>query len=597
MSAHFRGFLSRFCRRAVSTRISPIASSVALEVLETRALPSASVLVLPQAGLFTTEAGGTAHFSVVLTEAPTLGKKTSTVQVPIQSSNTHEGTVNFNSLIFTSQNWKVPQEVTVTGVDDHVVDGNQKYQIELGKLVTQAKNYKRINPADLSLINKDNDGTPAAIVINPGALIVNDAASRNISLRLAAQPAANVDVEFQVIQGADQARLSTSKLTFTPANWNLAQTLTVGAFNDEIHDGDQPFMFTIDAMSKDTEYDQLPIETFTATIHDIDPLTASLNGTFQGSFSGDHYVGGSFTPISGEVAFSVSGTSVTVTSPSAGQGTVTGDKITFSDASGAIYTGAFTERPDGSVTASGTWQILQNGAPAGSGTWTTTDGQHVTAGLHISPTGAIGLNEGSQQDISISLLSQPTANVQVTLDVIAGADQASLSTTTLTFTSDNWFTPQTVTITGIANDGADGDQIFQFTTTASSSDTNYSNVSPQTITATIHDTQTSAATLDGNYTGPFTGLATPGGQLDGQIAFSVAGDVVNVTQPTTATGTITGNSVNFSPTSGQLKGAVFTGTFVQNTDGTVTASGNWSLTSALTHASGTWNATRPAVLG
>ena len=68
--------------------------------------------------LTTTEAGGTATFTVVLNTQPTAD-----VTIALSSSDTTEGTVSPASLIFTTANWNVAQTVTVTGVDDALVDG------------------------------------------------------------------------------------------------------------------------------------------------------------------------------------------------------------------------------------------------------------------------------------------------------------------------------------------------------------------------------------------------------------------------------------------------------------------------------------------
>ena len=64
----------------------------------------------PTSGLVTTEAGGTASFTVVLTSQPTAN-----VTIGLSSSDTSEGTVSPTSLTFTSSNWSTPQLVTVSG--------------------------------------------------------------------------------------------------------------------------------------------------------------------------------------------------------------------------------------------------------------------------------------------------------------------------------------------------------------------------------------------------------------------------------------------------------------------------------------------------
>ena len=56
------------------------------------------------------------------------------VTIRLSSSNSGEGTVSPSSLTFTTANWNVLQRVTVTGVDDQVVDGNVVYTIVARRL-------------------------------------------------------------------------------------------------------------------------------------------------------------------------------------------------------------------------------------------------------------------------------------------------------------------------------------------------------------------------------------------------------------------------------------------------------------------------------
>ena len=85
---------------------------------------AAGITVTPTSGLVTTEAGGTATFTVVLTTQPTAD-----VTIGLSSSDTTEGTVVPASLTFTTANWNVAQTVTVTGVDDALDDGDVAYTI------------------------------------------------------------------------------------------------------------------------------------------------------------------------------------------------------------------------------------------------------------------------------------------------------------------------------------------------------------------------------------------------------------------------------------------------------------------------------------
>jgi hypothetical protein len=104
------------------------------------------VIVSPSSGLVTTEAGGTASFTVLLNTQPAAN-----VTINLSSSDTTEGTVAPTSLTFTSGNWSVPQTATVTGVDDHVPDGDQQYTIITGPGISSDTNYKGLDPADVAV--------------------------------------------------------------------------------------------------------------------------------------------------------------------------------------------------------------------------------------------------------------------------------------------------------------------------------------------------------------------------------------------------------------------------------------------------------------
>lgn len=128
--------------------------------------PPAGITVTPTSGLVTTEAGGTASFTVVLDSRPTAD-----VTIPVSSSDTTEGTVLVSSLTFTSVNWNIPQTVTVRGVDDPIRDGDIAYRIVLGHAVSDDLGYAGLDPADVSVINKDNEkGKITSTVLSPAAL-------------------------------------------------------------------------------------------------------------------------------------------------------------------------------------------------------------------------------------------------------------------------------------------------------------------------------------------------------------------------------------------------------------------------------------------
>jgi hypothetical protein len=117
---------------------------------------SASITITPTSGLVTTESGGTATFSIVLTSQPV-----GTVEIPLISDNTAEGTIAIGSVVFDNTNWSTPQIVTITGIDDGITDGNIAYTIVTGNVIAVSDaNYASITGAslaDISVTNNDDD--------------------------------------------------------------------------------------------------------------------------------------------------------------------------------------------------------------------------------------------------------------------------------------------------------------------------------------------------------------------------------------------------------------------------------------------------------
>ena len=133
---------------------------------------TAGITVNPTAGLSTTEGGGTATFTVVLNTQPTAN-----VTIGLSSSDTTEGTVSPASLTFTNANWNTPQTVTVTGVNDAVVDGNIAYTIVTAPATSSDTNYNGVDPSDVSVTNIDNN--TVGIIVNPSSgLTTTEAAAR-----------------------------------------------------------------------------------------------------------------------------------------------------------------------------------------------------------------------------------------------------------------------------------------------------------------------------------------------------------------------------------------------------------------------------------
>jgi hypothetical protein len=112
---------------------------------------TAVVYVKAAKRLGVSENGTSATFRVRLTVAPTAN-----VTCTLQSSDLTEGTVSPTSVTFTPGNYGF-KTITVTGVDDSIVDGDVPFTIILNACTSTDPAYNGSNPRDVAAINRDND--------------------------------------------------------------------------------------------------------------------------------------------------------------------------------------------------------------------------------------------------------------------------------------------------------------------------------------------------------------------------------------------------------------------------------------------------------
>ena len=108
-------------------------------------------------------------------------------------------------------------------------------------------------------------------------------------------------------------------------------------------------------------------------------------------------------------------------------------------------------------------------------------------GITITQTGGTTavIEGGATDTYTVKLASAPTSDVVITLDDTNG--QVSFDTPTLTFTSANWSTAQTVTVTAVNDTVGEGAHRGVIHHTASSLDANYNNISIANLVVAVGD--------------------------------------------------------------------------------------------------------------
>ena len=129
---------------------------------------------------------------------------------------------------------------------------------------------------------------------------------------------------------------------------------------------------------------------------------------------------------------------------------------------------------------------LPTGVSAGTpATTTVTITDDDTPGVSVSRA-LLTIVEGSSGTYTIVLDSQPTADVTVTINDPSGNTDVTAEPTSLTFSSSDWNSPKTVTVSA-AQDADPDDETATVTHTVTSTDSSYSDASADSVAVTITD--------------------------------------------------------------------------------------------------------------
>lgn len=477
---------------------------------------SAGIVVDPTTGLETTESGGTSTFTVVLQSQPTAD-----VALSLTSSNEDEGVVSVSNIVFTSTDWNVPHAITVTGVDDALVDGNQPYTVHVGPAVSADPFYSARTASDVVLTNRDDDAPGYIVTPLTGLLTTEGGGTATFSIVLTSRPSANVI--FSVTSSdTTEVVVSTPNPRSTPSAWYDPQIVTLTGVNDSIVDGNQIVDIDIHVqLSADAGYMALSTMHTHVDATNLDDETPGVTVTPSSGLTTSE-AGGSATftiVLDSQPAANVT---VSLSSDTLTEGSVSPTSITFTTFNWGIprtvtVTGANDVVADGARV----YHIVTAPAVSADGSYnginatdvTVTNADNDTAGVTVAPLSIIAPETGTPATFTVALRSQPTASVTIPLHML-DVSQGSLSPASMTFTTGNWNVPQVATAIGI-NDGVmDGTFLnTAFTDPAVSTDMTYAGLDGPDVTVTHTE-------MAGISVTPTSGLVTT--EAGGTATFTVA---------------------------------------------------------------------------
>ena len=306
--------------------------------------------------------------------------------------------------------------------------------------------------------------------------------------------------------GAGEGTSEPASLTFTSANWDLPQTVTVRGLDDDAADGDVAYtVMTLPATSGDGSFAGVDADDVSLVNRDDDVagfiitptagLTTSENGT--------------------DTEFSIrlstrpdADVTLDVTSSRTDEGTVAPGSLTF--------TADSWDQPQ-TITISGVDDVMADGIrnyaimtqPASSADphYNGLDPADIsvanldndTPGITVTPTTGLATSESGDSDtFTIVLDSKPRANVTINLSS-SDPGEGTVLPAQLVFSPTNWHLEQTVTVTGEDDSPAidDGEQPYAIVTAAAiSTDANYNGHNPDDVAVANDDDDVSMVVVE-----------------------------------------------------------------------------------------------------
>jgi hypothetical protein len=383
--------------------------------------------------------------------------------VTIQSSDVLGASVAPTTLSFDATNWNTPQPVTVSGTND-ADTANENVTITLSS--TGLAN------ATVAVTVTDDD--VQAIELSANTLALTEGAMGTINVNLAFQPAANVTVTVTSGDGT-AVGAAPAMLTFTPANFDTPQPVTISALQDNDLANETVTVTFASA--------GVPNATLTVTTTDND--TQALQVTPLALSVGEGASGNITVRLAFQPAANVT---VNIASQDNNLATAVPTTLTFTPANYATVQNVAINGVQDADVADETVNVVVSSTGLTNVTVAVTVVDDDVQNISVNPT-TLAINEGAAGTFGVSLTQQPAGTVTVNIGA-APAGQVTLSATTLTFDATNYNTVQNVTVTAPQDDDALDEDITLTLTSAG--------LTARTVSVSVNDDDTQAIVLSAN---------------------------------------------------------------------------------------------------
>ncbi len=462
----------------------------------------ATIIVDPSSNITVSEDGTVTQ--VVTIEAGPDVTPASDVTVGLTNNSATEISLSVPSVTLTAGNG-YSTTVTITGVSDNVKEVTNPFTVTTNSSTSMDAAYNGVNPDDIS--GQVTDSNTVGVTVTPSAtpLVTTEAgATATISYVLDIQPTANVQIALHSDDAAEAA-VSPSTLTFTSANWNTPQVVTVTGQNDFIDDGNVAYSIIADpTTSTDPFWNGVTVADVDG-INNDDADTAGFNiSPTSGLVTSETGTVTSFTVVcTSQPVFNLSidfrsgDTTEGLVGTAMGGPFSTTVTLTFTSANWNVPQTVYVQGQDDDIRDDGNilYTIFSENVASGDPVYNAiTDGavSDVTvtnnddadaAGLTVTPLTLTMAEDGAAQVFTVRLNSEPTV-ANVTMNITSGdTTEATVSPSSLSFNTGNWNVPQNVTVTPVHDLIVDTDQTFDVTVGPASGG-NYAGLT-ETVSVTV----------------------------------------------------------------------------------------------------------------
>ncbi len=344
---------------------------------------------------------------------------------------------------------------------------------------TGYNNYWSVTHSSLGVTILDNDNAGVNVVASGGnTTVVEGGVTDSVDISLRQQPSANVTVN---LTASAQALVSPSTLTFTPANWNTAQPVTITAINDTTVEPDTLTNIGVMVTSGDAAYNGVKTKSIAVTVIDNDftPLNLGHSNGWTTVAEGGAAGNSTDTLVRVSDTFTVNlarapTANVTVTLVTDGQITVSPSTLTFTSGnSGTNQTVTVTAVDDLTAETALHNSLLRFVITSTDPFYNNPRNTPMNIPVRDNDANGIALfesngstqpTEGGTDGITVVLTKAPTSNVIV--DLVSSNPAEATVPASLTFTTANWSTPQNFNVTAIGDMINEGREVYNVSVTA-----------------------------------------------------------------------------------------------------------------------------------